>query len=103
MFQSPPASYSSKHCARGLARLATAEMVSEASGSRPQDDDPNYLDSAIAARRSASTLNYGLDAGGIGGQCRWRRRNSKVPLPLIVCGPSKNSISARSGIFMRVA
>ncbi len=37
------------------------------------------------------------------GHLRWRLKNLKVPSPLIVCGPLKNSISARSGKFIRVA
>ena len=34
---------------------------------------------------------------------KWRSRNSKVPLPLIVCGPTNHSIAHRSAIPNRAA
>src|SRR5262245_9354016 len=38
---------------------------------------------------------------GAADHCKCRRRNSNVPIPWMVCGPLKNSISVLSGIPSR--
>ena len=82
-------------------RLAPAAVEC---GSRPLDDDFE----ALSTHRRPEVGSHLHAIGSMltvspHGQRRWRRRNSKVPFPLMVWGPSKNSISARSGIFIRVA
>lgn len=53
----------------------------------------------VATRSCGSEFQLTLiESYFFSGQFKWRCRNANVPLPLIVCGPLKNSISALSPI-----